>query len=118
MKPLVLISNFLGGITFPHYTKFKEDNGVLIASVVYDSLQKPIKGDCVTHRDLQKNTRIFEIKETTGHRKAKGDWSFRGDLETMFCEITAKQVGFWNPIKDHPDGGTVSAEYITDKKAA
>jgi hypothetical protein len=117
MKPTVLISDFLGSITFPHFTKCKEDGGVLTASVVYDADSPLQDGDFVTHLPLNKNTRVFRVSKREDVRKAKGDWSFRKGA-TMFCKITANQVGFWNPIKDHAEGGEVSPEYITDKKAA
>lgn len=118
MKPIKLLSDFLGGITFPHYTKFKDKDNQMTAGVVYDS-ENPLNiGDHVVFLDLQKNLRVFSVKEIKDIRLARGDWSFRGKKKTMFCSITTSLVGFWNPIREHEDGGVVSPEYITDKKEA
>lgn len=117
MKPVCLISDFLGKITFPHYTKYKDEKFLLSSGVVYDPAERMVVGDLVTIHELKKNTRVFSVTKSDGHRLAKGDWSFNS-FKPMFCEIEAKHIGFWNPIKDHPEGGTVEVNYITDKKEA
>jgi hypothetical protein len=118
MKPIVLISDFLGTITLPHYTKFKDHTNSFDAGVVYDKDHPLNDGDYVTLYDLNKNTRVFVVSSTDGHRLAKGDWAFKRPKEVMFCTLSATLVGYWNPIKEHQEGGVVSPEYISDKKAA
>lgn len=117
MKPTVLISDFLGRISFPHYLKKKDSDKAIEAEIVFDPDVPVEVGGMVTLIELQKNTRIFEVTKVVGKRKAKGDWSF-SNVWPSWCKIEAKHVGFWNAIKEHPDGGVVSPEYITDKKVA
>lgn len=112
MKPTVLISEFLGKITFPHYLK-KQDNTTSVEVEVVYSPDDPLSiGSLISIIELQKNTRVFEVSGIWGERKAKGDWSF-SKVHPKWGKISATLVGYWNPATE-----TVSKEFITDKKAA
>lgn len=112
MKPTVLISQFLGKITFPHYLKKTDNTTSCEVEIVYNPDTPLLLGDLVSIIELQKNTRVFEVKGIWGERPAKGDWSF-SKFHPQWAKISGTLVGYWNPATE-----TVSKEYITDKKAA
>lgn len=100
MKPKALLSNFLGGVTLPHYLKKKEEPlGTITAEVVYDKKDPISVGDEVSVIDLAKNVRCFKVQSVEGVRKAKGDWSFRKETP-MWATITAVHSGYYDDANE------------------
>ena len=101
MKPKVLLSNFLGGVTLPHYLKKKEEPlGTITAEIVYDKKDPIQVGDEVSVMDLGKNVRCFKVESIDGARKAKGDWSFRKE-PPMWAKITAVHSGYYDDVNEN-----------------
>ncbi len=112
MKPQCLLSDFFGNTTFPHYLKMRDNTQDVSAEILFLESEEILVGSLVSIHQLQKNTRIFKVTDTTGKRKAKGDW--KNYLEwPQWCKIRATLVGFWDNTNE-----TISPEYITEKKAA
>lgn len=99
MKPITLLSDFLGGITLPHYLKKQEIGDGVSAEVVFDPSAPLEVGHHVAFIGLEKNVRIFEIVNISDTRKAKGDWSFK-KVYPKWCKIQTKHIGFYDDIKE------------------
>ena len=98
-KPKVLLSNFFGNTSFPHFLRKKESAASFSADVVFDPIH-PIKlGDEVSLATPVKNTRIFKITKVEEVRKAKGDWSAY-EVQPLFCKIEASFLKYWDEAKN------------------
>lgn len=98
MTPQVLISDFFGKTTFPHYLKLMNKTTDSFEANVLYAPDSPIeKGGFVTLGSLQKNTPIYKVRTLDGKRNAKGVWDAYGFVP-KYAEISVSLCGYWDDL--------------------
>lgn len=113
MLPQVLVSDFFGRTTFPHYLKLINRSAEgFDANILYSPEGVIEKNSLVALSTLQKNTPVYKVSAIGGQRDAKGVWDAYG-FTPKYAEINVALCGYWDDVTNE-----VSPERIETKKTA